>query len=145
MNYRDDDFVSVIKDATAGRGVDVILDIVGAKYLARHVEALADGGRIVVIGLQGGRRAELDLSALLARSASLSATSLRHSPAARKSEIIAAVRRDVLPIVLEGAVRPVIDSTFDLADAASAHRRLESGDHNGKVVLTVGGQPENAS
>lgn len=137
VNYRDDDFAEAIRDRTSGRGVDVILDIVGAKYLSRHVEALADGGRIIVIGLQGGRHAEIDLSALLARNGTLHATSLRNSPAWRKERIVSAVRRHVLPLVRTGALRPVVDSALPLADVVTAHRRMESGAHSGKIVLTM--------
>ncbi|TNY37793.1 NAD(P)H-quinone oxidoreductase [Thermomonospora catenispora] len=116
---------------------DVILDIIGAKYLARNVEALQTGGRLVVIGLQGGRRAELDLNALLMKRAAVHATSLRARPPEEKAAIVAEVRENVWPLIESGAVRPVIDRTLPLADAAEAHRVLEAGGHVGKILLTA--------
>ena len=121
--------------ATAGQGADVILDNMGAKYLARNVTALADGGRLVVIGLQGGARGELDLAALLTKRAAVIATSLRARPPAEKATIVAAVREHVWPLVAAGAVRPVIHERFALADAAAAHRALEASQHIGKLLL----------
>lgn len=116
---------------------DVILDIIGAKYLARNVEALQTGGRLVVIGLQGGRRAELDLNALLLKRAAVHATSLRARPVDEKAAIVAEVRENVWPLIGSGAVRPVIDRTLPMTDAAEAHRVLEAGGHVGKILLTV--------
>jgi putative PIG3 family NAD(P)H quinone oxidoreductase len=132
--YPDEDFVAAITDFTGGRGADVILDIIGATYLQRNVTALAPGGRLTVIGLQGGTRAELDLNALLRKRASVHATSLRARPAAEKAAIVAAVRGQVWPLVAAGKVRPVIDAVLPLAEAAQAHRRLE-GSHIGKILL----------
>lgn len=133
--YRDEDFVAVVREATAGAGADVVLDNMGAAYLSRNVEVLAVGGRLVVIGLQGGTRGELDLGALLAKRATVHATSLRARPPAEKAEIVAAVRAHVWPAVEAGEVRPVVDRVLPLDDAAQAHRVLESSVHVGKVVL----------
>ena len=137
VNYRDDDFVEAVKAATGGAGVDVILDNMGAKYLARNVDALAAYGRLMVIGLQGGTRAELDLGVLLRKRASVAATSLRARPADEKAAIVAAVREHVWPLVASGAVRPIVHARMPLAQAADAHRLLESSTHIGKVLLTV--------
>jgi putative PIG3 family NAD(P)H quinone oxidoreductase len=135
VNYREQDFVEVLADATQGRGADVILDNMGAKYLARNVSALAVNGRLVIIGLQGGARAELDIGALLRKSAAVIATSLRGRPAAEKAAIVAAVREHVWPLLESGQVRPVVHKTFPLAQAADAHRELEVGTSIGKVLL----------
>ena len=133
--YREQDFVDVVRQATDGAGADVVLDNMGAAYLARNLEVLAVGGRLVVIGLQGGTRGELDLGALLAKRASVHATSLRARPAAQKAAIVAAVREHVWPAVAAGDVRPVVDRVLPLDDAAQAHRVLESSVHVGKIVL----------
>jgi putative PIG3 family NAD(P)H quinone oxidoreductase len=137
VNYREQDFVEEVRAATGGAGADVILDNMGAKYLARNVELLAVNGRLVVIGLQGGTRAELDLGLLLRKRAAVVATSLRARPAQEKAAIVAAVREHVWPLVEAGRVRPVVHSTYALADAASAHRELESSTHVGKLLLTT--------
>ena len=137
VNYRAEDFVEAVKAATDGAGVDVILDNMGAKYLARNVDALAAYGRLMVIGLQGGTRAELDLGVLLRKRASVAATSLRARPADEKAAIVAAVREHVWPLVASGAVRPIVHARMPLAQAADAHRLLESSTHIGKVLLTV--------
>ena len=133
--YRDEDFVAVVRELTDGAGADVVLDNMGAAYLARNVEVLAVGGRLVVIGLQGGTRGELDLGALLVKRASVVATSLRARPAAQKAAIVAAVREHVWPAVEAGEVRPVVDRVLPLDDAAEAHRVMESSAHVGKIVL----------
>jgi putative PIG3 family NAD(P)H quinone oxidoreductase len=141
IDYRGQDFVEEIHKATDGAGADVILDIVGAKYLGQNVRALAMNGRLAVIGLQGGARAELDLSALMSKRASVTGTSLRSRPPHEKAAIIAAVREHVWPFVAAGRVRPVVAKSLPLQDAAEAHRFLESGTHVGKVLLrtaTVG-------
>jgi putative PIG3 family NAD(P)H quinone oxidoreductase len=135
IDYTTQDFVEEIHQATDGRGADVILDIMGGSYLARNVAALATGGHLVVIGLQGGQRAELDLAALLAKRASISATALRSRPVAEKAEIVQGVREEVWPLVESGAIRPIIDRRVPLAQAAVAHRVVESSDHIGKVLL----------
>ncbi|MEU2348350.1 NAD(P)H-quinone oxidoreductase [Modestobacter sp. NPDC049651] len=138
VNYRDEDFVQVVRDATGGRGADVVLDNMGAKYLARNVDVLADGGRLVVIGMQGGRTAELDLGTLLAKRGSVHATALRSRPATGrggKADIVAAVRQAVWPDVERGVVRPVVDRRLPMSRAAEAHALLEASGHIGKVLL----------
>ncbi|MEP7192787.1 MAG: NAD(P)H-quinone oxidoreductase [Actinomycetota bacterium] len=137
INYREQDFVEVLKDATQGAGADVILDNIGAKYLARNVAALAVNGRLVIIGLQGGARAELDINALLRKCGAVIATSLRGRPPAEKAAIVAAVREHVWPLLESGQVKPVVHRTFPLAQAADAHRELEAGANIGKVLLTT--------
>ena len=114
---------------------DVILDIMGAKYLARNVEALKPNGRIAIIGMQGGRKAELDLGALMAKRGSVSATTLRARPPADKARIVRAVRDRVWPLVDAGTIRPVIHTTMPMAEAMKAHRLIESSDHIGKILL----------
>jgi len=114
---------------------DVILDIMGAKYLARNVEALKPDGRIAIIGMQGGTRGELDLGALMAKRGSVSATTLRARPPADKARIVRAVRDRVWPLVDAGAIRPVIHTTLPMAEAVKAHRLMESSDHIGKILL----------
>jgi NADPH:quinone reductase-like Zn-dependent oxidoreductase len=131
INYRTEDFVE------AARPVDVILDNMGAKYLPRNVDALGTGGRLVIIGLQGGGVGELDLGKLLTKRASVSATSLRARPLNEKAEIVAAVREHVWPLLEAGTVRPTVDRTLPMADAATAHRVMEESTHVGKIVLTV--------
>ena len=138
INYRDEDFVERVKEATGGAGVDVVLDNMGATYLARNVDALAVGGRLVVIGMQGGTKAELDLGKLLGKRASVHATALRSRPATGpggKAEIVAAVRHDVWPDVERGVVRPIVDRRLPMSRAAEAHRLIESSQHIGKVLL----------
>lgn len=135
INYREQDFVEEIRKATDGAGADVILDIVGAKYLAKNVEALATNGRLAIIGLQGGAKAELNLGALLAKRAAVTATSLRSRPLAEKAAIVAAVREHVWPLIEAGVVRPIVDRTIPMAEAAEAHRVLETSTHVGKVLL----------
>src|SRR3954471_6191758 len=137
VNYRQQDFVAVVREATGGAGADVVLDNMGAKYLARNVDVLASNGRVVTIGLQGGRRAELDLGTLLAKRAAVIATSLRARPLAEKATIVAAVREHVWPLIEAGRVRPVIHARLPLAEAAAAHRLLEESSHVGKVLLTT--------
>lgn len=134
VNYRDEDFVAVAKELG---GADVILDPIGAKYLARNLDALAPNGRLVVIGMQGGRTAELDLGALLMKRGSIIATSLRARPVAEKAEIVAAVLDTVWPWVEQGLVKPVVDRVLPLAEAAEAHRVVDASEHVGKVVLVT--------
>ncbi|MEU8826058.1 NAD(P)H-quinone oxidoreductase [Streptomyces sp. NPDC048636] len=137
VNYREQDFVEEVRRGTDGAGADVILDIVGAKYLARNVEALAVNGRLAVIGLQGGVKAELNLATLLAKSCAVMATGLRGRSLAQKAAIVAAVREHVWPLVGSGRVRPIVDRTVPMREAAEAHRLLDSSEHVGKVLLTV--------
>lgn len=145
IDYREQDFVAEIMTATGGHGADLILDVVGAKYLQRNVSALADGGRVVIIGMQGGRAAELDIGALMARRGGVIGTMLRSRPATgpgSKAEIVAAVRSALWPLIAGAAVRPVIGAVLPVTDAAEAHRRLAAGDVIGKIVLTVSDTPD---
>ncbi len=137
VNYRTEDFVERLMDFTDGRGANVILDVVGAKYLARNVAALATYGRLVVIGLQGGATAELDLGTLLTKRAAVIGTTLRGRPPEEKSVIMDGVREHVWPLVASGAVKPMVDRTFPLAQVAAAHEYFDSGEHVGKVLLTL--------
>ncbi|MER5566569.1 NAD(P)H-quinone oxidoreductase [Streptomyces goshikiensis] len=137
IDYREQDFVAELRAATDGAGADVILDIVGAKYLGRNLDALAVNGRLAVIGLQGGVKGELNLGALLAKRAAITATSLRARPLGEKAAIVAAVREHVWPLVSTGRVAPVVHAAFPMRDAAEAHRVMESSSHVGKLLLTV--------
>jgi putative PIG3 family NAD(P)H quinone oxidoreductase len=137
IDYREQDFVQEIRKATDGKGADVILDIIGAKYLQRNVKALAVSGRLAIIGMQGGVKAELNLAALLAKRAAITATGLRARPLAEKAAIVAAVREHVWPLIGNGQVRPIVDRALPMADAAEAHRVVDASSHVGKVVLTV--------
>jgi len=137
INYTSEDFVEAIRDFTGGSGADVILDIMGAVYLPRNVTALATGGRLVVIGMQGGSRGELDLGLLLRKSGSVHATSLRSRPAAEKAAIVAGVREHVWPLISAGKVTAVIDRVLPLAEAPQAHRLMEAGAHTGKILLAA--------
>ena len=136
INYREQDFVEEVRAATDGHGADVLLDNIGAKYLPRNVDLLATSGRIVVIGLMGGRKGELDLGMLLRKRAAVIATSLRARPAEEKATIVAAVREHVWPLIEDGAVRPIIHGTHPLDRAADAHREMEESGHIGKILLT---------
>jgi putative PIG3 family NAD(P)H quinone oxidoreductase len=135
VDYPSEDFVAVTREAVGG--ADVVLDIIGAAYLTRNVDVLAPGGRLVVIGLQGGRKAELDLGALLAKRATVAGTTLRARPPADKARIVRAVREQVWPLIESGAIRPVVDRVLPMSRAAEAHRRLESNEHVGKILLTL--------
>jgi putative PIG3 family NAD(P)H quinone oxidoreductase len=136
INYRDEDFVDRVRQESDGRGVDVILDNMGAAYLQRNVDALATGGRSVTIGMQGGMNGELNLGVLMAKRAAIHATSLRARPPGEKAAIVAEVRRHVWPVIESGAVRVVVERTVPMSDAAEAHRVIEAGGHTGKVLLT---------
>ena len=137
VNYREQDFVEELRAANSNHGADVILDNIGAKYLTRNVDALAINGRMVTIGLQGGRKAELDLGTLMSKRGAVIATTLRARPAAEKAAIVAAVREHVWPLVESGEVRPVINSRYPLDRAADAHREMEASTHMGKILLTT--------
>ena len=139
IRYRDEDFVEVARSLTEGRGVDVVLDNMGGKYLARNVEVLAPNGRLVVIGLQGGTRGELDLGGLLAKRASVHAASLRARPPREKAALVESVLAGVWPAIEAGEIRPVIDRVLPLDQVADAHRLLEDSSHVGKVLLAVRG------
>lgn len=135
INYREEDFSKAIKDATNGHGADVILDIIGAAYLAGNVDALAVDGRMVTIGLQKGRKAELDMGKVMTRRLTLAGTTLRARPAEQKAEIVDAVRQHVWPLVENGEITPVIHRELPISDAAEAHRIMEASTHTGKILL----------
>lgn len=133
ISYRDEDFVSILSEAG---GADVILDNMGAKYLDRNVCALATGGRLVIIGMQGGVKGELNINRLLTKRASVTATSLRARPLAEKAAICCGVAENVWPHVASGAIRPIIGETMPIEDVVRAHQLMEAGTHSGKIVLT---------
>jgi putative PIG3 family NAD(P)H quinone oxidoreductase len=136
IDYREEDFVEVVRQATGGAGVDVILDNMGASYLQRNVDALADKGRLVIIGMQGGTRAELDINVLLRKRGAIIATALRSRPAEDKAAICASVVEHVWPLVTEGSVKPMVHATLPLDRVSDAHALMESGEHSGKILLT---------
>ena len=138
INYRDEDFVARVAEETDGHGVDVVLDNMGAAYLPRNIASLAVGGRLIVLGLQGGRRGELDLGALLTKRATVHAAGLRARPVREKATIVAETAMAVWPFVEAGQVRPVIERVLPLDEVVEAHRLVESSAHIGKVVLRVG-------
>lgn len=140
INYRDEDFVERLRAETDGAGADVILDIIGAAYFDRNVDILATGGRLVIIGMQGGVKAELDIGRLLAKRASVTATALRSRPVSgpgSKSDIVAEVVANVWPMVADGRVRPIIGAEFPVQQAQAAQETLDSGEVSGKVLLRV--------
>ncbi|MFF9376130.1 NAD(P)H-quinone oxidoreductase [Streptomyces griseoluteus] len=137
INYRDQDFVAEIERATDGKGADVILDNMGAKYLGRNVETLAVNGRLMIIGMQGGTKGELNIGLLLGKRGAVSATSLRARPLSEKAAIVAAVREHVWPLIASGVVRPVVDREVPMTDAAEGHRVVEDSGHIGKVLLVA--------
>lgn len=136
VDHRTEDFVARTLAFTDGRGVDVVLDVVGPDYLARNLEVLAPNGHVAVIASGSGSTAELDLGAMMRKRATISATTLRARPLDEKAAIVEAVRRDVWPFVADGRVRPVVDSVLPLDQAAEAHRRVRDGEVVGKVLLT---------
>lgn len=137
INYRTEDFVEVAKAATAGRGMDVILDMIGGEYVPREIAALAEEGRLVLISTMGGAMAEIDLRALMGRRLSITGSTLRVRPPAFKGGIARALRERVWPLLERGSVKPIVHATFPLERAGDAHRLMESGAHIGKIVLTV--------
>ena len=138
VNYTTQDFVEAARAFTDGRGVDVVLDIVGGAYIARDLDALATGGRILCIATRDRTPASVDMGLLMRKRASLIGTTLRARPLPERVAIIAAVRERVWPLLAEGHIHPVIDSVFPLEDAPAAHRRMESSSHRGKILLRVG-------
>lgn len=138
INYNTQDYVSVIKEATNGAGVDVILDMVGGAYIPRNIAALADDGRLVMIAFLGGPKAELNFAQIMVRRLQLTGSTLRPQSDLAKARIAEELRAHVWPLLDSGAIAPVMDSEFPLEQAADAHRRIESAGHIGKIVLTVG-------
>jgi NADPH:quinone reductase-like Zn-dependent oxidoreductase len=138
INYREQDFVEVIHACTEGRGVDIILDMMGASYFGRNIGALARRGRLVIIGVLGGALAdEVNLLAVMAKQALVTGSMMRSRSATEKATIADALRREVWPALVEGRCQPMIDSVFPLVNAADAHRRMEASEHIGKIVLSV--------
>ncbi len=125
----------MVKEAPTATGADVILDNMGAAYLDRNVDALADKGRLVIIGMQGGTKAELDINVLLRKRGAIIATALRSRPAEDKAAICASVVEHVWPLVADGSIRPMVHATLPLEKAGEAHALMESGEHSGKILL----------
>ncbi len=137
MNYTRDDFVKIVRDATGGAGVDVILDMVGGAYIPRNIKALSLGGRLVMIAFLGGAMANVNFAQIMARRLTITGSTLRPQSDLAKAQIAAELYDRVWPLLGVGTLIPVIDSTFTLAAAAKAHERLESSAHIGKIVLTI--------
>ena len=137
INYRNEDFLAVVKEATGGRGVDVILDMVGGDYVPRELNALADDGRLVFINTMGGRESTVDFRALMGRRLTITGSTLRPRSIAFKGAIAKSLREKIWPHIETGRIKPIIYKTFPLAEAAAAHALMESSQHIGKIVLTV--------
>jgi NADPH:quinone reductase len=137
INYKTEDFSAVVKELTDGKGVDVVLDMVGGDYVAREMACLADDGRIVVIALLGGAKATVDLNQVLRRRLTITGSTLRPRPVEFKARIARELREQVWPLLAAGKIKPVIHATFPLAQAAQAHALMESSAHVGKIMLTV--------
>jgi len=137
INYKTQDFVREVRDATGGAGVNVILDMVAGEYINRNMKCLADDGRIVVIALLGGARAEIDCNQILRRRLTLTGSTLRPRPVAFKGAIAQALRQRVWPLLEQGAIKPIVHATFPLEQAAAAHAMMEAGENIGKIILTV--------
>jgi len=137
FNYRETDFVAALRDATGGRGADVILDMVGGDYIPRNIRAAAESGRIVMIAFLNGPKAEVNFAQVMARRLTLSGSTLRPRSIVEKAAIADALRARVWPLIESGRVAPVMDRVFPLTDAAEAHRRMETSEHVGKIVLSV--------
>ena len=137
INYKTEDFVEVVKQATGGRGVDVILDMVAGDYVDRELKALADDGRLVVIALLGGVKATLGMGDILRRRLTITGSTLRPRPIEFKGRVAASLRERIWPLLESGKIKPVIYKTFPLGDAAGAHALMESSEHIGKIVLTI--------
>lgn len=137
INYHDEDFVAVIKEATGGEGVNVILDIMGGEYVQRNFQALSVEGRLVNIALMGGAKAEVNLGPFMIKRLTFSGSTLRARSVEAKGEIAANLRQRVWPLLEDGTIKSIVDSTFPLANASKAHERMESSAHIGKIVLTM--------
>jgi NADPH2:quinone reductase len=137
INYCAEDFLEVVKVETLGKGVNVILDMVAGKYLSKNIDSLADDGRLVVIALLGGAKAELDLSQVLRRRLHITGSTLRPRSVAFKADIARALRQKIWPLLEEGVVKPVVHQVFALKDACKAHEVMEAGQHIGKLVLEL--------
>lgn len=139
INYKTEDFAPIVKELTGGKGVDVVLDMVGGDYVAREVSCLADDGRIVIIALLGGAKAAVDLGQVLRRRLTITGSTLRPRPVAFKAQIARELRERVWPLLAAGQIKPVIYQTFPLEEAAAAHALMESSAHVGKIMLRVAG------
>lgn len=137
VNYKQEDYVEVLKAASDGHGMDVILDMVGGDYVQRDIKLAAADGRIVFIAFQGGFKTEVNFTPVLMKRLVLTASTLRAQSAAQKATIAADLKREVMPLIADGTLLPLIDSSFDFADVATAHARMEGGEHIGKIVLTL--------
>ncbi len=137
IHYRSEDFVEVVRSLTQGRGVDVILDMVGGDYVPRELKTLADDGRLVLIAFLGGAKATVDLNEIMRRRLVVTGSTLRPRPVAVKAAIAQALLKNIWPLLESGKIRPVIHATYPLAEAARAHALMESSAHIGKIVLTV--------
>ncbi|MFZ2177028.1 MAG: NAD(P)H-quinone oxidoreductase [Rhodococcus sp. (in: high G+C Gram-positive bacteria)] len=140
INYRDADFVEDVRKATDDHGADVVLDNMGGEYLGRNIDVLAADGRLVIIGMQGGRKGELDIGKLLAKRAHVTAAGLRGRPETgreSKADIVAAVRKRLWPLIAEGAIQPVVAAELPITEAPNGHELLDSPDTVGKVILTI--------
>jgi putative PIG3 family NAD(P)H quinone oxidoreductase len=138
INYHEQDFAGAVLDFTGGHGADIILDIIGASYLTQNTMALATGGRLIVIGMQGGSRGDIDLGQLMRKRAVVRGSTLRSRPPGEKAAIVAAVREQVWPLIALGQVRPVIQAVLPLEQAADAHRAMDGSEHIGKILLSTG-------
>jgi NADPH2:quinone reductase len=138
INYRTHDFAAEVKRLTAGQGVNVILDMVAGNYVAKEIECLSEDGRLVIIGVQGGVKSEINAGLVLRRRLTVTGSTLRPRPIAFKEAIAQACRKQVWPLIENGSIKPVIHSTFAAADAGQAHALMESNAHIGKIVLTWG-------
>lgn len=137
INYRNEDYVEIVRQATNSAGVDMVLDMVGGPYIARNINALTNDGRLVMIAFLGGAKAELNFAQVMAKRVSITGSTLRPQSNLAKARIAHELRKHVWPELDTGRIAPVMDSTFDLADAAAAHARMESSGHIGKIVLKV--------
>jgi NADPH:quinone reductase-like Zn-dependent oxidoreductase len=137
INYKTEDFVAAVKDATGGKGVEVILDMVGGDYIERNYDAAAIDGRIVQIAFLGGPKATVNFAKLMMKRLHHTGSTLRPRSNADKAAMVAAIEAKVMPLLRDGRVKPLIDGTFPLEQAADAHRRMETSQHIGKIVLTL--------
>ncbi|WP_047309256.1 NAD(P)H-quinone oxidoreductase [Rhodopseudomonas palustris] len=137
INYKTEDFVAAVKEATGGKGADVILDMVGGDYIERNYDAAAIDGRVVQIAFLGGAKANVNFAKLMTKRLQHTGSTLRPRSNADKAAMVAAIEAEVMPLLDQGRIKPLIDGTFELRDAADAHRRMETSQHIGKIVLTV--------
>ena len=137
IDYKAEDFVEAVRGFTKGKGVDLVLDMVAGDYVPRNLKCLADDGRHVTIAVQGGVRAELNMAEIMRRRLMLTGSTLRPRPDAFKTALAHEIAENAWPLITDGIIRPVMDQTFPLADAAAAHARMEAGEHIGKIVLEV--------